>query len=178
MESLPSAVIALIKSAPGVELSADEILALNAFPVGMVSRILLKLLRESEDATIESKAFSGLLHLEGYDVVGFLIGLFDEHSLPESVNNWRSLGWRTACCRRLAKCQDSRAITKLATIVLSDSDPDVRFVAAEALGDIGDQQALPALVYASQNDKGKDYEGFLVSAAADEAIAKIQARTT
>lgn len=176
MESLPSAVIALIKNAPGVELSADEILALNAFPVELASQVLLKLLRESEHATISSRAFLGLLHLEGYDVVGFLIGFFDEQSMPERMGDWRSSGWRTACCRRLAKCKDSRAITKLATVLLSDSDPDVRFVAAEALGDIGDQQALPALEYASQNDKGEDYEGFLVSEAAREAIAKLRAR--
>jgi len=72
---------------------------------------------------------------------------------------------------------DYRAVEPLITVVLNDSDSDVRHNACYALSAIGDSRALPALRYAVENDSGADYEGRPVSEIAAEAIINIQKRT-
>ncbi len=76
----------------------------------------------------------------------------------------------------MATFQDARAITKLCTVLETDEDPDVRYVAAESLGDIGDRSTFSVLDHASKYDTGVDYEGFAVSRAAQEALDRIRQR--
>lgn len=69
---------------------------------------------------------------------------------------------------------DVRAVPDLIRVVTGDPEADVRLVAAQALGRIGDATALGALRTVAEHDLGEDYEGRKVAAAAAEAIEQIQ----
>lgn len=64
-------------------------------------------------------------------------------------------------------------VNPLMNLLHSDPDSDVRFLAATALGIIGDSRAIPSLIQARENDFETDYEGESVSRAADIALKKM-----
>lgn len=68
---------------------------------------------------------------------------------------------------------DSEFIYPLIYLLENDPDNDVRFIAAVALGRIGDERAIPPLTRAKEKDFGVDYEGETVSSAADDALKQI-----
>jgi HEAT repeat protein len=67
-------------------------------------------------------------------------------------------------------------VLPLAQVLLEDPEPDVRCVAAEALWAVGDERAIPALLYASTHDTGKDYEDRSIANATRNAVLAIQHR--
>jgi len=71
---------------------------------------------------------------------------------------------------------DSRVIPALCQVLASDKDSDVRFIAAQSLGKVGDASAIPALEYAADHDIGTDYEGRPISDEAGKAIELIRTR--
>ncbi|MFN8635251.1 MAG: HEAT repeat domain-containing protein [Chloroflexota bacterium] len=149
-----------------VKLSRDQIDYMNQCPTSSVT-ILLKQLLGSEDLFLESRAFDGLMNLSGFDHVGFLCS-----ELTTSGHK----DWKAVYCERLASFQDPRVIPALCQILEYDEDPDVRFVAAEQLGEIGDVTVIRPLERAASLDHGEDFEGRLVSDAAQEAIRAIRSR--
>lgn len=166
-EQIPVQVIQrLINSPNPAEISERDAELLNLMPAQQVVPVLKGILRNPPDAYAESRAFDALLKLEEFDRVAFLIQFLDESNVD----------WRMVCCRRLGKINDSRAIQKLMDVVRNDEDPDVRYIAAEALGLNGGEVALRILQYVAAHDQGKDYEGFSVASAATQAIAQIKAR--
>lgn len=62
--------------------------------------------------------------------------------------------------------------------LMQSNDSNVRYNAIFALGRVGDERVLPALRTTAENDKGEDYEGFLIAEAAEKAIGKIVARSS
>lgn len=70
---------------------------------------------------------------------------------------------------------NERAIEPLVQCLENDPDADIRQIAAFSLGKIGDLGVVPHLEK-MLDDKGGDYEGRTVMAAAKEAIERIQAR--
>lgn len=64
-------------------------------------------------------------------------------------------------------------VNPLMDLLHSDPDSDVRFLAATALGIIGDSRAIPSLIQARENDFETDYEGESVSHAAHIALKKM-----
>ncbi|MEF2278803.1 HEAT repeat domain-containing protein [Deinococcus sp. YIM 134068] len=116
---------------------------------------------------LRSRAFRAILNLKDRDPIIFLEELLLQ---PES-------GWRWAACRNLAEHPGSHAILLLAHTLVHDKDADVRFIAAESLGIVGDESGLPALQHAEQHDSGCDYEGFPIAEAARAAIRAIEERT-
>jgi hypothetical protein len=137
----------------------------NALPTAEVVSALQKLVYEGVNSTIRSRALDGLLKINDFDKVSFLINLFDEN--PK---------WRTTCCKRLMDFPDKRAIIKLCEVIIQDNDPTVRFAAAEALGEIGDESAIAFLEHVNAADTGVNWEEFPVAQAANEAIKIIQMR--
>ena len=109
--------------------------------------------------------------IEEFDRVKFLLDL-----LAQPSTDWRSEGWRWAYCEALSRFHDPRAIATLCKLLLEDPDPDIRYVAAESLGIIGDETAVEALKIARKNDKGRDFEGFPISKAAGQALRQIRRR--
>lgn len=71
---------------------------------------------------------------------------------------------------------DSRATEILGEVALKDPDVEVRYNACLALSSVGDVRALPALKQVIEHDEGADYEGRLVSEAAQDAYDKILSR--
>jgi HEAT repeat protein len=69
--------------------------------------------------------------------------------------------------------EDNRIINPLASSLLNDSDPDVRYQAAIILGEIGNSEVIPALEWAVANDQGVNYEGDSISSRARWAINEI-----
>ena len=59
----------------------------------------------------------------------------------------------------------------------TDPDPDVRYLAVEALAEIGDLTVVDALRHISENDNDTDYEGFSIATMAKEALKRIHERT-
>jgi HEAT repeat protein len=80
---------------------------------------------------------------------------------------------RWTVCGLLSRHGDERAVEPLIQVLLSDDWPDIRMLAADVLGEIGDRRALEALHYAEQHDLGVDYENRTVRDAASEAISAI-----
>lgn len=82
--------------------------------------------------------------------------------------------WNT--CGLLHDFGDSRATSALVNALKCDSQPDVRFLAACALGRVGDRSAIPAINRVIENDDGKDREGRSVRTAAAVALEGIRCR--
>lgn len=96
--------------------------------------------------------------------------LHDRRSLTQLVatlsdNNWRV---RELVVWALSEMKDARAVNALCNVLLSDNRSEVRLGAAEALGEIQSDEALPALKHALQ-DSGPG-----VSAKAAWAISEIE----
>lgn len=154
-----------INSIP-VEITDGEAALFNSLPTDEVVSTLKKLIYSESSRSIASRAFDAVLKMEDFDKVQFLIDLADDY--PQR--------WRIPCCRNLSKFQDKRAVDKLCHIVKNDDDPDVRYVAVESLGIIGDETTITVLDYVETHDDGEDWEGFRVRDMAQEAIKKIQDR--
>jgi HEAT repeat protein len=75
----------------------------------------------------------------------------------------------------LARFKESKVADSLIK-ALKDSNPEVRFWATYALGQIGDRKALPALKHLAQNDNADVPNWWKVSEEASEAINNINSR--
>jgi HEAT repeat protein len=159
-------VLITVKSSSSVELTNSESEFLNSFPASKVIPVLQELFENETDPTIKSRAFDAILVIQEFDKVQFLV----------DVLNKLSSGWRAACCGELSRFQDKRAIAALCDVLLHDSDPDVRYTAAESLAINGDRTAVEVLEYAKKHDTGEDYEGFRVADMASEALEQIRSR--
>lgn len=137
----------------------------NTLPLASTYTTLRKLVEEEKSEVLRSRAFDALLKLEELDKVAFLIDFFD-NAEP---------GWALACCKRLAQFKDKRAVLKLMEIARNNDDPDLRYIAVEGLGDLGDESAIPTLTWVVENDDGVDYEGFEIREIAKESIRKLNA---
>lgn len=85
----------------------------------------------------------------------------------------RNIRWLVAGL--LGSFGNERAIEPLVQCLENDPDADIRQIAAFSLGKIGNLGVVPHLEK-MLDDKGEDYEGRTVMAAAREAIERIQAR--
>ncbi len=161
----------LYKRAPEVTLCEYEVALLNSLPPAESIPMLLAIFEQEADDRAQSRAFEAILAIEEFDIVKFLLDL-----LAQPSTDWRSSDWRLAYCEALSRFHDSRAIATLCKHLLEDPDPDMRYVAAESLGIIGDETAIEALEIARKNDKGRDFEGFPISKMAGKALRQIRSR--
>lgn len=76
-------------------------------------------------------------------------------------------------CGILSTYGDERVMEDLVHVLENDPAPDVRMLAAFALGRIGDERAIPVLIKARDNDLGVDFEGRSLSDAATDAFETI-----
>jgi hypothetical protein len=116
---------------------------------------------------LRSRCFHAFLRLRGFDHIGFLTNF-----LATSQEAY----WRISCCRQLSAFRDPRAVQALCAALLSDEDPDVRFAAAEALGEVGDATALEALERAAQRDTRENFESRPIAEVARTSIERTKAR--
>lgn len=159
-----SVIMEVIRSQPiKPDLDEQDIQRLNRIPVDVSAKFLRELFENESDRFMKSRYFSALLCLADFDKVGFLIEIMKKASVD----------WRIVCCEMLGNYFDERAVESLCKAVIKDKNPDVRYAAVEALGKIGDFGAVSTLNKVQQNDKGRDYEGFLISEAAADAISAI-----
>jgi hypothetical protein len=149
-----------------INLSDAEIDLLNSLPVDEVAPILVTIFKQESDLDTKSRAYHGILALEHFDRVQFLLDMLESSSVD----------WYFAYCKDLAFFHDRRAMAKLCNILLEDPEPDLRYVAAESLAEMGDTTAIAALEYAQHNDTGCDFEGFPIAEMAGQAIQKIRER--
>jgi len=82
----------------------------------------------------------------------------------------QTVDWRCGACRTLLNFPGEASSALLARVLLNDSDPDVRWLAADALRIVGTENAIPALKHAISHDEGEDYEGSTVSRTAKQAL--------
>ncbi len=148
------------------ELPISDILLLNALSLDSTVLMLRDIFDREKDMIVKSRAFNAILSIRQFDKVQFLIDTFDESSID----------WQIVYCRSLSRFYDSRVITKLCSVLLANEDPDVRYVATEALAEIGDSSATETLEYIQKNDNGRDFEGFPIADVAHDALAKIKKR--
>lgn len=124
----------------------------------------------TSETWLRGRAFEAIIQLPERDPFAFL----SEVVLHQNSN------WRFAACRaigQLGERANAKCVGLLCDVLLNDEDADVRFCAARALAEVGDESALPTLRYAETNDKGEDYEGRPISEVAREAVEAILART-
>jgi HEAT repeat protein len=153
---------------PPTDLSPSQTAMINGPYTGVADLLKEMFFSRTEislaDATTRSRIFYALMHLKGFDKVGFLIDLYSR-----SESNWRS-----ACCRELAIQKSKKAIAKLEEIVMNDPDADVRFTVIESLELLANPSSIRSLEYVSQHDTGEDYEGRSLAERARNAISKLQ----
>ena len=166
-------ILKMIKDPDPVEITYGDAELLNSFyalPIDGIDDIipiLKEILFQADDRLTEaSRAFDAIMKIDTLDKITFLIELYDTGSDS----------WRWICCEKLGKFNDQRAIDKLCEALLHNPDADDRYCAAEALFFNGNETAIKALEHARDNDLGSDYEGFMISKMASEAIQAIQAR--
>lgn len=68
----------------------------------------------------------------------------------------------------------SHVVNELIQLLNDDSYPEIRILAAQALGSIGDKRAISSLEWAAKNDHEVDYEDCPVSYVAQKALQKLK----
>ncbi|MFC6592331.1 HEAT repeat domain-containing protein [Deinococcus lacus] len=151
------------------EMLVDLFEFINTFDDSETYDFLRQLLRERKETALVNQAFDALIQMPRREPAQFLAEVL-RHS---------DAGWRCAGCRALGNLgarSSSKAIQLLCTALLQDEDADVRYAAAEALEEVGDETALSALQFTIEHDKGVDYETFPIAGAAQKAVNAIQRR--
>lgn len=120
------------------------------------------------DTTIQDQAIHLLLEIDPEKFIGTALQLLnsDDEDLCGSI-----------CYTLLADLYlDSRATAVLSKLLIHSTSPDVRWLAAAALGKTKDQNALPSLEYAVRHDDGVNYEGDSVRDMAKVSITTLKMR--
>ena len=159
---------AILYDNPESDLSADDLNTLNALPIADVIPIIQMIYATETARNIIGKTYDAILGLQKLDKVQFFINFL----------NHKNSGRRATCCYTLGNYSDPRAIAALCTVLRSDPDPTIRYIAATALINNGDSTALAALAYARDHDFEEDFEGVPVSRMAGIALERIQKRLT
>jgi hypothetical protein len=71
----------------------------------------------------------------------------------------------------------SRIMEPLINVLHNDKNSDVRAFAAILLGRIGDEKAIPALMWTKDNDFGLDFESVPVSIRAEQSLSEIRSQS-
>lgn len=129
-----------------------------------IEPILLDLLQDP-NVQIRCDASKAIRVINSDQAVNFLLTLL--------YDNDSTVRWHT--CGLLYDIGDSRAVESLMQLLKSEPDGDVRYVAALALGKIGDKRALPTLQWTVDHDEGVNLQDDPVRLAAQEAIDRIGA---
>lgn len=167
MDKAISAVQKVIYGCPtNAKLGDQDVKLLNSFSKERVVPLLREIFITEKDIVAKSKAYDALLVIKNYDVVQFLLDVFDQSSID----------WQIVYCTTFSHYPEPRAITRLCRVLLEHPDPDVRYTAAESLGSIGDESAIVSLERACKYDEGVDFEGFTIAKIAHTAIVKIKNR--
>lgn len=128
-------------------------------------RLLTEMLHGT-DSELKCDAAEALLRIDPDQTMEFVLPL-----LADADSNVR---WNT--CGLLHDFGDRRATSGLVTVLEGDPETDVRYIAACALGRVGDRSVIPVLRKAQVHDDGEDREGRRVRIAAGEAIEEIMSR--
>lgn len=155
-----------IKTLP-VEITQGEAELFNSLPANEVVSALDYLIHSESNPSVVSRAFDALLKIESFDRVSYLINLADNY--PDK--------WGLICYQSLSNFQDNRAIKKLCDVAQNDKDPNIRFVAIESLGKIGNESIIPVLKHIKTHDNGVDFEGIPVATIANHTIEKIRQKS-
>jgi HEAT repeat protein len=160
-------VLALLRSFHSFEAGQREhaISVLQSLDKESTVKILLAQLKNS-DPDLRCDAAEALMRIDSKQGTEAILPLLSD---PDPVVRW-------AACGLLFDFGDERASPNLVRVLMEDLEADVRFFAADALGNVGDLSALSALRRAARVDAGQDREGRRVSDAAREAIQSIQKR--
>lgn len=146
--------------------NAPELLALRQYDQKTICDAVMAIFVFAE-ADLRLTTLDALPHIiPREEMTGLLIGCLSD---PRSSVRWTA-------CKLFQRYPDPQIIPTLIQLLEQDVNPTVRFMAADLLCEFGDERALAALLYAVENDLGKDYEGRAVAEAAREAIISIQKR--
>jgi SUKH-4 immunity protein/HEAT repeats len=126
---------------------------------------LSKLVR-SEDQDTRCRAATAMAKLDPTEFRKELLELLDH---PDGVTRWHATGL-------LYDVGDVHAVPRVLRALVEDVDPNVRVIAANALGRIGDQSCLAALRNVATQDEGKDAQEHTVRESALGAIYEIEKR--
>ncbi len=107
-----------------------------------------------------------------------LVFLEREKSIPRLAKllEHEDEGVRGAACRFLSRLPSSEGEALLVKKLQEDASSNVRYIAADALGSIGDAVAVEALRQIIDTDTGRNFEGRSVSGCAQGAIQEITKR--
>jgi HEAT repeat protein len=150
---------------PFSELGIDGVQAkLSEFEPDVLFAIFQEIL--SNDKTMRKVTARAMMQVDNQRAIPLLLPLLNDSDIE----------MRFHLCGLLSVYGSNREVEALVPI-LHDPEPDVRHIAAFALGKIGDENALPALEWVVANDKGTDYEGRPIHVMASEAIQAIKERS-
>lgn len=133
---------AILYTHPQSDLSADDLNVLNALPIADVLPIIRAVYTTETDRNIIGKTYDAILGLQKLDTVQFFIDFLDHKNSSR----------RATCCYTLGDYPDPRAIAALCAALRNDPNPTIRYIAATALMNYGDDTALAALTYAYDHD--------------------------
>lgn len=146
------------------EVQASAIIALGNLRNKKVIRPILKFLTFRNRNLMEA-AVLALGELQARVAVEALLKILNNHDKTNLARHFAAVA--------LGKIGDKRALNPLIS-ALSDDDVVIRIAAADGLGQLRDNRAIPVLNLARKNDKGTDEFGRRVKDHATKAIHRIQ----
>jgi hypothetical protein len=146
-------------------LTDRQIEYINRYSSEELSDILIDYVETDHNVSVQSMAFDCLMNLKDFDCVDYI-----HNALARSKDS----GWRLVYCKRLVSFRDPRVVQELCHLLAIDQDPDVRFLAANLLGEIGDISVLPFLEDAAERDHAESSYEWPVSKAAKEALQMVR----
>ena len=145
---------------------ASELVALRRYDVETLKKAISSIFT-SGNAQLRIYAIEAIPYLVPRELmIELLIPCLHDERV---VVRWKS-------CKMLQQHPAPRATMPLMELLRKEKNPDIRVVAADALGKIGNTQAISVLTDAIKNDKGKDFGGKSVAKIARVSIAAIKER--
>ena len=136
-----------------------------AAPAAVLLPVLMRLMDDADDG-VQCEAINALLKWGGSAYLDMILPRMECDS--EVVREY--------VCGVLGDLGDKRAVAPMAKALLNDPSADVRWLAANSLGMIGNLEALSALEHARAYDPYVNWEGRSVREVAAQAIDSIQAK--
>ena len=152
-----------------VEDTLDYVLnELRAIGADKLFPFLMSQINDSNtDINVRCQSSRALLNLDKNKGIELLLPFFND---SDFIFRWD-------ICGLMHEFGDERVIESLIDRMKNDPDPQIRGTAAYALGGIGSQKAIPALLETLANDFEFDQLGYSPSFCAESAIDEIQKKT-
>jgi HEAT repeat protein len=120
---------------------------------------------QNPDTALQSYALNAMLAIDEEHALDYVLPLLSDPRRQFAI-----------CCWLARAGVSKRAVLPLTEVLRSSPDANARYMAAAALGEMGDERAIDTLTQAVQQDTGHNHEGSSIRDMAASALAAITSR--